>query len=152
MPKIKTVKTSLLSVLNGDQQSFVDKLEELVKKMHLLRVGACQFLHWYLVHVPTEERLEMNELFIELVLSILNGLFPRKSPATTRLRSHLIPFIGRFVQESSATHLSHQPLVLWMAVFKNLFQGIQNPSDYRPLDIKKLSQKFSKASMFKATI
>jgi len=67
------IKTSLKSVLldNEAAKEFTEKLEALVKKQHLLRIGSQQFLHWYLLNEM--EPREMNVEFIRAVLTVLNG-------------------------------------------------------------------------------
>jgi hypothetical protein len=68
------IKTSLKSVLldNEAAKKFKYKLEALVKKQHLLRIGTQQFLHWYLLNEM--EPREINVEFIRAVLTVLNGV------------------------------------------------------------------------------
>ena len=95
------IKTSLKSVLldNEAAKEFTEKLEALVKKQHLLRIGSQQFLHWYLLN--EKEPREMNVEFIRAVLTVLNG--SRISNTNSSFGNKLVylkPLIDEFIRVS----------------------------------------------------
>jgi hypothetical protein len=109
MPKKKkkeviTIKTSLNSVLldHEDGEGFQGRVKELVKKLHLLRVGTQQFIHWYYLNVEDTEPI--NSEFLKALLTVFNGI---SSSSSTKgdfgaFVKHLIPLVDRFLSESNA--------------------------------------------------
>ena len=99
--QIVTIKTSLKSVLvdNKDTTEFKENLDDMIKKLHLLRVGTQQFLHYYLVNGG--ERV-INKKLIQAVLTVLNGVNSKKSSKFGDIYRELVPLVDKFLTDSGS--------------------------------------------------
>ena len=105
---IKTIKTSIKSILRKNEKGkeLLEILHDLLPKLHLLRIGVQQFIHYYVLNYPNGKVITKDS--VEAVLTALNGLCPQRMTTETdfgRLYWYLVPIIDRFINDSDAAHL-----------------------------------------------
>jgi len=102
--EIITIKTSLKKVLlnNPAAEQFQARVEELVKKLHILRVGVQMFLQWYVLNV--EETEPINSAFLQALLTVFNGISHSDSTKGDFGANvqHLIPLVDKFIIDSNS--------------------------------------------------